>query len=329
MKKQAFTLAAVASVLLLGGCCEEAGKTGDAAAPATSAAASGQSGENVAIVNGKAISKTVFDAISAEMKQRGAGRGMVPDDKVLDGLISRELLNQEAEKLNLAKDPAIQAKLDNARRDVMVMAMVENLRKTLTVSEEEIKKEYDTRVQALKGTEYKARHILLDSEAAAKDAIAKLQKGAKFEDLAKKLSKDPSAKQNNGDLGWFNPQSMVPEFSAAVAALKNGELSAAPVKSQFGWHVIQRQDSREQEAPPFDAVKDQFRTLLLGQKVQEHVEQLKASAKVERLLQTKPPEAPGMEGAAPAANPTPAPAAAGKSAPAPLEAGKPVAPAPK
>jgi len=128
--------------------------------------------------------------------------------------------------------------------------------------------------------------------------------------LARKISKDPTAKQNGGELDWFNPKQMVPEFSAAVAGLKNGEITQAPVKSQFGWHVIQKEDSREQEAtppPPYDAVKEQFRNFLANQKLQKHVEELKAAAKIERLsppsaAKTEAEQAPKEEEAAPAAN---------------------------
>lgn len=321
MKKTALSIAAVSGVLLFGGCDNQPGKAEKIAGitPSSNLTEVKPTAENsVAVVNGKPISKALFQSIMAEVTQRSGGQP-IPEDKVLEGLIARELLSQEAEKQNLAKDPAVASKLENAKRDVLVQAQVEHLRATATVSDDEVKKEYDTRVGSMKGTEYKARHILLENEQAAKDVIAKLQKGGKFDELAKKLSKDPSAKQNAGDLGWFNPQQMVPEFSAAVATLKNGETTSAPVKSQFGWHVIQREDSREQSAPPFDAVKEQFRNMLLGQKLQKHVEDLKAAAKIERL--TPPPAPPKVEEApaAPQAEQKPNPVS---------EAGKPVPPAP-
>lgn len=336
MKKPALCAAAVASVLWLGGCDNPPGKAEKIAGvtPSSSLVETKPTPENtVAIVNGKPISKALFQSIMAEVAQRSGGQA-VPEDKVFEGLVARELLNQEAEKQNLANDPQVAAKLENARRDVLVQAEVERFRKTATVTEEEIKKEYDTRVAAMKATEYKARHILVDSEQAAKDVLAKLQKGAKFDELAKKLSKDPGTKEKGGDLGWFNPQQMVPEFSSAVAALKNGETAAAPVKSQFGWHVIQREDSREQTPPPYDAVKEQFRSMMLGQKLQKHVEELKAAAKIERLTPPAPAKAaepPKAETGTPPAAPTPAPANDAQKA-APTEAGKPAeakpAPAP-
>ncbi len=309
MKKQALCATAVASLLVFAGCNNQS----DNAQKSTSFTPNPTSSSSlvdvkptaettVVIVNGQPISRALLQSIMSEMSQRSGGQG-IPEDKVIDGLIARELLRQEAEKQNLAKDPTIAAKIENAGKEILVQASVENFRKTATVTEDELKKEYDTRVASMKNTEYKARHILLETEEAAKDVLAKLAKGAKFDELAKKLSKDPSAKQNAGELGWFNPQQMVPEFSAAVASLKNGETVTAPVKSQFGFHVIQREDSREQTPPPYDAVKEQFRNVLVGQKLQKHVEDLKASAKIERLT---PPTPPPTEEAKPqAAAPAP------------------------
>ncbi len=318
MRKQALCATAVASILLSVGCNNPSDNTqksssfNPSATSLSSLADSKPTAENtVVIVNGQPISRAMLQSIMAEMAQRSGGHE-VPEDKVVDGLIARELLRQEAEKNNLAKEPSVALKIENAAREVLVQASVENFRKTAAVTEEELKKEYDARVAAMKNTEYKARHILLDGEQDAKDVLAKLQKGAKFDELAKKLSKDPSAKQNGGELGWFNPQQMVPEFSAALASLKNGETTKAPVKSQFGWHIIEREDSREQAPPPYEAVKEQFRNALVGQKLQKHVEDLKASAKIERLTLPTPPAVSGKTdepGKPPVAASQPAPAA--------------------
>ncbi|MCX7108757.1 MAG: peptidylprolyl isomerase [Proteobacteria bacterium] len=321
MKKHALCATAVASLLVFAGCnnpSDTAQKSSSSSpSPSSSLVDTKPTAETVVvIVNGQPISRAFLQSIMSEMAQRGGGQS-IPEDKVVDGLIARELLRQEAEKQNLAKDPTVAMKIENAAREVLVQASVENFRKNAAVTEEELKKEYDTRVATMKNVEYKARHILLETEDAAKDVLAKLAKGAKFDELAKKMSKDPSAKQNGGELGWFNPQQMVPEFSAALASLKNNDITTAPVKSQFGWHVIQREDSREQTPPPYDAVKEQFRSALVGQKLQKHVEDLKASAKIERL-------------SLPPATPAPAPAASPQStAPTPPPAPKPqvVAPA--
>ena len=262
-------IAAVAATLLLaahGAMAEDETEAGAESAAAT--------------VNGKVISKNALRSLIGEIEKQNPEE-KIPESKAVDALISRELLRQEAEKKNLQKSPAVAGRMENTIRDVLAQAAVENFRKTVTVTDEEARKEYDTRLAGADLTEYKARHILVETEQEANDVLAKLQKGAKFADLAKKLSKDPSAKQNGGDLGWFNPQQMVPEFSSAVAGLKNGETAPAPVQSKFGWHVIKREDSRKQEPPAFDDIKEQIKSMLIGQKIQQHVEELKKTAKIE------------------------------------------------
>lgn len=239
-----------------------------------------------ATVNGKPISKDALRSLVSEFEKQNNNE-KVPEDKVIESLIGRELLRQEAEKKNLQKTPTVQGRLENVTRDVLAQAAVENFRKGITITDDEARKEYDEKVAGADMTEFKARHILLETEQQANDVLAKLNKGAKFADLAKKFSKDPSAKQNGGDLGWFNPQQMVPEFSAAVASLKNGETASAPIQSKFGWHVIKREDSRKQEPPPFDAVKDQISNMLIAQRLQQHVEDLKKAAKIENNISGK------------------------------------------
>lgn len=298
MNIQTLALTAIASVCLLQGC--DKGNPDPNRVPSSSLVAAKPGGsDTLVLVNGKPITKSLFDSVYAELSQKNAGH-KIPQAKVMEGLVARELLEQEAEKLNLLKDPAVAEKLENARRDILVAARVEQFRKTVEVAEDEIKKEYDVRVSSLpKGKigEFKARHILVETEEAAKDVIAKLSKGAKFEELAKKLSKDPSAKQSGGELGWFNAKQMVAEFTTAVSALKNGQISPSPVKTQYGWHVIQREDYREEDAPPpppYESIKDQFRAAIINQKLQKHVDELKAAAKIDRIAEpTAPQDAQG------------------------------------
>lgn len=351
MKKALIITAAVAGTLLLGGCDKANNQTASSTpAPAAPEPAVAQTaptppppppveeaapapapitvgGDTSAVVNGKPISKLQVDARIAEVQQRQGANG-VPEEKIIDELVSRELLRQEAEQQHLTKDPANAARVENALRMALSQMDAENYVKNAAVSDEEVKKEYETRINAMKLTEYKASHILVDSEASAKDILAKLAKGEKFDALAKKLSKDPGSKVNGGDLGWFNPQQMVPEFSQAVAALKNGETTQTPVKTQFGFHIIRRDDSRDQAPPPFDDVKNQIRSMLQTQKLQQHIAELNASAKIERAAPPAKPEAPTAAPAAPQAEPvkpaTPAEAAAEKQ-----PAAQPVQEAPK
>jgi peptidyl-prolyl cis-trans isomerase C len=265
-------------------------------------------GEVVATVNGKAISKSAFEILSDEVNER-RGANKIPDDKIVEELIKRELLSQDLAKSDAAKDPKFAAKLENAQRMLMSQAAAERFIETVQVTDEDLKKEYDDRVGPMKNAEYRAKHILVETEAAAKEVIAKLSKGEKFDALAKKLSKDPGSKDKGGELGWFNPQQMVQPFSDAVIALKDGETTQNPVQSQFGWHVIVREESREQAPPPFDSVKDQIRNMVQTKKLQDYITGLQTKAKIDRKELPKTEAAPAPE-AAPAATPQEAPAAA-------------------
>ena len=317
-----YTLASAIALALMATGCD---KASDKSAPGSAAPEVVAVGEVVATVNGKPISKAAFEILSEEVNER-RGENKVPDDKILEELIKRELLSQEIAASGLLKDSKFAAKIENAQRMMLSQAAAEQFIETVQVSDDDLKKEYDERVGPMKNAEYKAKHILVETEQAAKDIIAKLGKGEKFDALAKKFSKDPGSKDKGGDLGWFSPQQMVAPFSEAVMALKNGETTQTPVQSQFGWHVIQREESREQAPPPFDAVKDQLKNMVQTKKLQEHIADLQTKAKVENKLPAKPAEAPKPAApAAPAAAPTPAPAAKpAAAAPAP----KPAAPAP-
>jgi peptidyl-prolyl cis-trans isomerase C len=280
-----YTLPAAMTVaLLLVGC----GTTGDKqAVSAKSTANSAANLDNaVATVNGKPISKNALRSLVAEISKQ-SGEENVPEDKAVDYLINHELLRQEAELLHLTNTPEVTGQLENVTRDAIAQLAVDKYRKGIVVTDEQARREYDTQIAGANFTEFKARHILVETEQEAKDILAKLKKGAKFTDLAKNLSKDPQAKQNGGDLGWFNPQQMVPEFTQAVAGLKNGETAPEPVKTQFGWHVIHRESSRKQEPKPFDAVKEQIKTVLIGQKIQAYVDSLRKEAKVENFVSSK------------------------------------------
>ena len=324
MKK--YTLASAITLALLAAGCDKGSNTAQTV-PGASVPEVVTVGDIVATVNGKPISKAAFEILSDEVNER-RGENKVPDDKIIEELIKRELLSQEIAASGALKDPKFAAKIENAQRMMLSQAAAEQFIETVQVTDEDLKKEYDERVGPMKTAEYKAKHILVETEQAAKDIIAKLAKGEKFDALAKKLSKDPGSKDKGGDLGWFSPQQMVAPFSEAVIALKNGETTQTPVQSQFGWHVIQREESREQAPPPFDAVKDQLKNMVQTKKLQEHITALQTKAKVENKLPAKPAEAP--KPAAPAA---PAPAGAKPAAPAPAPAApapaaKPAAPAP-
>lgn len=284
-------VAAIASVLVIAGC-NNVGTDGQKGATSTTEAPTAEN--SVAVVNGRPISRAAVDILSAELAQRRGDNG-ISEEKIIDELIKRELLRQEAEAQRLTNDPKYAARVENADRMVLSQIAAEHFINSAAISDEDLKKEYDQRVGSMKLTEYKARHILVDTEQAAKDVIKRLQKGEKFADIAKKVSKDPGSKGSGGDLGWFNPQQMVPPFANAVVALKNGELTQTPVQTQFGWHVILREDSRDQPPPPFDAVKDQLRSMMQTQRLQQHIGELKNKAKIEQFEKPKPAEKPAID----------------------------------
>ena len=266
-------------------------------------------GEVVATVNGKPISRASFEIMANEVNER-RGENKIADDKIIDELIKREVLSQNLVVSDSIKDPKLAAKIENAERMMLSQAAAEAFLETADVSDADLKKEYDDRIGAMQKTEYRARHILVDSEALAKEVIGKLAKGEKFEALAKKYSKDPGSKDKGGELGWFSPQQMVEPFSKVVVGLKAGETTAAPVQTQFGWHVINLEETRDQQVPPFEAVKDQLKGMVQTKKLQENINALMAKAKVER----KAPPAPA---AAPAPAKDAAPAAPAQDAPKP------------
>ncbi|MGI9213309.1 MAG: peptidylprolyl isomerase [Methylococcaceae bacterium] len=246
-------------------------------------------GSVVAFINGTPISKTAVEILNAEVAQRRGG-AKIAEDKIIDELIKREVLRQDAIALHLDQQAEHSARIDNALRMVMSQIAAESFMESAPITDADIQAAYDQQITANKQSEYKASHILVETEKQARDLIGKLQKGGKFADLAKKNSKDPGSKNNGGDLGWFSPQQMVAPFSAAVTALANGEFSQEPVKTQFGWHVIMREDSRDQTPPPLDAVKDQLRSMLKAQRLQQHIADLMAKAKIERTQTATEPK---------------------------------------
>jgi peptidyl-prolyl cis-trans isomerase C len=188
-----------------------------------------------------------------------------------------------------------------------------------------LKAEYDRIKAQVSGNQYKARHILVEKESEANDIIARLKKDPKaFEKLAKDRSKDPGSKPAGGDLGWFDPTQMVPEFGAAVGKLEKGKFTEVPVKTQFGYHVILLEDVKPVEAPSLDAVKPQLTQQVQQQNLRKQLDALKAAAKIDVAAAPAGSAAPGTAPSAPAPGAAPAPAA-----PAPTTPAAPPAPAKK
>lgn len=246
-----------------------------------SAASVGAFAQNVAIVNGKAVPKARLDVLAQQLA--ASGRPVTPEmePQLREAIISREVFMQEAQKQGLEATPDFKNQLELARQSILINALFENYRKQNPVTDADVQAEYDKFVAANGGKEFKARHILVETEDQAKKIIADLNKGAKFEDLAKKLSKDPGSGANGGDLDWAAPASFVPEFSEAMMKLGKGQTTAVPVKSQFGYHVIRVDDVRQAQLPKIDEVKPQVTQQLQQQRLQKYQEDLRAKAKVE------------------------------------------------
>lgn len=246
------------------------------AAPATATSA-----KPLAVVNGVAIPQVQFDVLKQERTAQGQPMNDQTTAALRESMINAEILAQQATKGGLDKDASYQARLDLAKTQMLAQAYIANYVKTHPITEAAMKAEYD-KIKTMMGTkEYEVRHILVENEADAKDIIAQLNtKKAKFEDLAKKKSKDSSA-ANGGKLGWVAPGNLVKEFAESMVALKKGEYTKTPVHSKFGWHVIQVDEIRDLKLPAYDQIKDQLRGDMEQQAVKKLVTDLRASAKVE------------------------------------------------
>ena len=237
--------------------------------------------QNVAIVNGKAVPKARLDALAAQMAK--AGRAVPPEQQgqLRDAVIAREIFIQEAQLRGLEGSEDFKAQMELTRQTILINELFADFQKRNPVSEADLKAEYDKFAAANGGKEYKARHILVEKEDEAKAIIAQLKKGGKFEDIAKKSSKDPGSGANGGDLDWAAAGNYVKEFSDAMVALQKGKMTETAVKSQFGYHIIRLDDTREAQLPKFDDVKPQIAQQLQQQKLAKYQEDLRAKAKIE------------------------------------------------
>jgi peptidyl-prolyl cis-trans isomerase C len=242
-----------------------------------------QKKDAIAVVNGQYIPKTALEELEKEIAQRSHGQTF-PKEKLVDELIQRELLIQDATAKKLDQAPEFISRLADARKALLSQSELQKFIADHPVTDAEIKAEYDSKVGAEKGVEYKARHILVKTEAEAKAIIAELDKGGDFSKLANKKSLDGKEAQNGGDLGWFLAAQMVAPFSDAVAALEDGKYTKTPVETQFGFHVILREESRPQTPPPLEAVKEQLAPYLQRQKIETMLKDLRSTAKVEVLI---------------------------------------------
>lgn len=237
--------------------------------------------QNAAVVNGKAIPKERVEVMREQVER--TGRPITPEleAQIKQEVIAREVFMQEAQKRGLDKASDFKVQMELARQSILIRELFADYQKKNPVTDAEVKAEYDKFVAANSGKEYKVSHILVESEDEAKAIIASIKKGGKFEDIAKKQSKDPGSGAKGGSLDWANPGSYVAEFTEALIKLEKGKMTQTPVKSQFGWHVIRLDDERPAELPKFEEVKAQVAEQLQQQKLAKFQEDLRAKAKIE------------------------------------------------
>lgn len=218
--------------------------------------------QNAAIVNGKPIPKAQLDRLIKNSGQSATDPKIREQGREL--LITRELIVQEADKRGVTQKEDIKDQLEQARMAVLITGLFEDyINNRGGITDDDYKMAYDSIKGQFGGKEYKVRHILVEKEADAKALIAKIKAGAKFEELAKTNSKDPGSAPNGGDLEWVSDKALVPEFTKAMVTLKKGQMTDKPIKTQFGWHIIQLDDVRDVKIPSITEIKEQLKTMLM------------------------------------------------------------------
>src|SRR5438477_9096150 len=217
-----------------------------------------------------------FDFLLKQRTSQGQPDSPELRTAIRDELNTRELLVREAKKQGLDKTPGMKAEMDLTSQTVLVRAFMADYLKAHPVPEDVLHKEYDQIKSQMGDKEYKVRHILVEKEDEAKDVIAELQKGTKFEDLAKARSKDPGSKDRGGDLDWNAPASFVKPFGDAMMKTPKGKFTPQPVQTQFGWHVILVEDERAAKVPSYDEVKPQLQQRLQAQWLDKYFKDLRA-----------------------------------------------------
>jgi peptidyl-prolyl cis-trans isomerase C len=235
----------------------------------------------VAKVNGVAIPQSRMDIFMRDLAAQGRPDTPEVRNLIKQELISRELMAQEAVRRGLDKMPETSAQMDVARQNVLARAYLQETAKSNQPGEDALKKEYE-RIKVRLGTkEYKARHILVEQEAEAREILTQINKGGDFAKIAAEKSKDAGTKGNGGALDWASPSNYVKPFADALIKLKKGQITEAPVNSNFGWHIIQLEDERALKVPAYEEVKANLQQQLQRQAQEKAINELRAKAKIE------------------------------------------------
>ncbi len=262
---------------LLAACAQhESPKTQAPAGAATSSTALGTS--TVKAPDGTPINESIYRFYTENTAQK-APEDLTDEQRkqALENLESLQLLANAAQTKGLPQERTIAVELELQRQKLLASAMINRYIEEHPATDDEIKAAYQANLPNLGATQYKARHILVKTEDEAKAIIAQLDKGADFAELAKKKSTGPTG-PSGGDLGWFTAQSMVKPFADAVKDLKVGSYTSEPVKTQYGWHVIELEDKKDSDPPSLDSVKDKMTAAVNKQKIDAYIESLKNAA---------------------------------------------------
>jgi len=235
----------------------------------------------IAKVNGVTVPASRLDLLMQQQRSRGAPDNAQTRQMLRDELVNREIVAQEAQRAGFAKNADVQTQLEMARQEILVGAYLRDWVQKHPVSEDDVQKEYERARSQTGDKEYRARHILVDTEDEAKTLISQLKKGSSFADLAQKNSKDPGSKDRGGDLDWNVPAAFDKTFSDAMVGLDKGKFTEAPVHTRFGYHIIQLDDVRQTKFPALAEVKPRIQQQITQQKIEELVRGLRAKAKVE------------------------------------------------
>ncbi|WP_407276471.1 peptidylprolyl isomerase [Halothiobacillus sp. DCM-1] len=260
-------------------------------------------GKIVARINGAPLYEENLKVIQSSLQQP------MPEQRLVERMIELRLLADAARQDGLQNRIKTQAQIQNAIDNQLANDYLSHYLSQMKVTDDDLKPDYEQFVKGFpKTTEYKAAHILVKTEDEAKDLIKQLDAGASFSKLAEEKSIDPGSAKQGGELGWFSPDQMVPEFAGAVEKMKTGEISQTPVKSQFGWHIIKLEDTRIAPPPTFEQLKPQLETQYRRAAIEKLVQNLRAKAKIELTAPPAAPAAPATPAATDTAKPAETPA---------------------
>ncbi|MGM0552644.1 MAG: peptidylprolyl isomerase [Pseudomonadota bacterium] len=268
------TLGALAIASLLTACDTQKTPTPEAG-PDASAIDTGNA-DAVAVVNGEPITRADLSTYTGMDDAPDLAEG----DGTLEELISLELLRQEAVARGLDADAETRRILRMVETNLLASQLMERITAELEITRDDLEAEYERQVDRMRGTEFRARHILVEEAEQARDLIDELDDGADFGELAETHSIDPGSAARGGELGWFSPEQMVPAVSDATVALEAGETTAAPVESRFGWHIIRLEETRDASVPELDDVRAELVEILEGRAIQEFLETLREDAEI-------------------------------------------------